>query len=317
MAVISRKSQERIKLDLYDKKLIFYLSQNSREPVNSLAKKLKISPQRTNYKIERLKKEILEPAIFMNFTLLKIPQYMIYLKDYSKEHIEQLMQSKEIYFLMQCVGAYQWIINVVTDDIETFCLKYLPDVHFEIYPVIRSIPDDYNPFNLSITPDLLKTDKAIELNNIDYSLLAYLIQHPIEPATKISEATGFDRKTITERIKKYLKSNLIQKFRYGINIFKISRIAYILRLEVVPNKKKQLLAHIRANIYSGFVFESYNQYAMHYLPPSHNELIKFVENLKAFDPNLKIDVLQNTEFFKVQLVPDVVVDVLKGRISRS
>ena len=314
MAVISTGPQPQLKLDIYDKKLIFYLSQNSRAPISSLAKKLKISPQRTQYKIERLKKELLEPAIFMNFPLLSIPSYLIFLKDCPKETITALMAADEIYFLMQNIGTYQWALNVVTDDIDQFCTTYLGTSHFEIHPIRKAIPDDYDPFNLKIPPVPLREDKACALDTKDHLLLRYLAEHPTASLLTIHQATSIDRQTIKARIQHYEATNLIQKFRYGINIFKLGCIAYLLRVHITPAAKKQVLASLRSNRYSGFIFASYNTYTMHYLPPGHHDLITFIEDIKAQHPDVQIDVMQNTEFFKVDLVPKKVVDLLTKRI---
>lgn len=311
MATISKGPTPQLKLDLYDKKIIFYLSQDSRIATSTLAKRLRISQQRTQYKIERLKKELLEPAAFMNFQLLDIQQYIIFTGSLDDETIEALMQAKEIYFLMQSLGEYQWIINIVTNNIDEFCKKYLGKVHFKIQLIDKATPDDYNPFHLNIKPDPLKQDKPLTLDAKDYRLLSHLARHPDHPITTISEATGLDRKTISKRNTAYTKNNLIQKFRYSINIFKLGCIAYILNIQYAPNNKEQLLEHIRKDHYAGFVFTSTNEYTMHYLPPSHTELRAFIKTLEAVEPTIKIQVMQNTEFFKVQLVPDSVAHLFQ------
>ena len=123
MAVISTKAGEKVNLDLYDKKIIFYLSQNFRIPLTELAKKLRISPQRLKYKIERLKKEVLSPAMFLNFPLLDISSYMIFVHKLKEEQIKKLFLNNSVYFLMQSIGEYQWAINVVANDVEDFCKK--------------------------------------------------------------------------------------------------------------------------------------------------------------------------------------------------
>jgi len=313
MAVISKEFQGQVKLDLYDKKIIFYLSQNSRMPISEIAKKLSISSQRVQYKIDRLKQEVLEPAAFMNFPLLDIPSFIIYTQQLDDNTIEQLMESKEIYFLMQSLGKYQWVINVVTEDIELFCKEYLSDKHFEIYPIIKSIPDDYNPFNLSIKPNLLKKDQKKQLDTKDYQILKHIAKNPLDSLINIQSKLEIDRKTIKSRIKQFEDNNIIQKFRYGINIFKIGCIAYILKIEVIPKNKQRILEEIRQNNFSGFIFESYNNFTMHYLPPSHNEIREFTKYLESIDPTIKIDVIQNTEFFKVKLVPEIVGEIFEKR----
>lgn len=317
MAIISNKSENTTNLDLYDKKIIYYLSQDSRIPVTELSKKLKLSQQRTQYKIERLKREILEPAAFMNFSLLDISSYIIYVEKLSDETVEKLLKSDSIYFFMQTMGKYRWVLNVVTNDINSFCKKYIPDDYIEINPIVNAIPDDYNPFNLKIQPIPLKKNKKLQLNTKDYMLLSYLAKQPIDSILKISNETKIDRKTIRDRIKLYKETNLIQKFRYGINIFKIGHLIYTLKMQTTAKNKKLILEHIRKNIFSGFVFESYNNFTMHYLPPSHKELLEFIKELESIEQDIKIDVLQNTEFFKVDLVPEIVTKILKEKIKET
>jgi len=317
MAVVSKVAQEKIALDVYDKKLIFLLSQNSRMPITKIASTLKISSQRAQYKIERLKKEILEPAPFMNFPLLGIPSYIIYMQQLEEREIEKIMESKEIYFLMQSLGKYQWVLNVVTETIENFCETYLGEKQFDIYPIIRSIPDDYNPFHVNIEPLPLRKNISTTLDEKDYVLLTHLARRPIDSFSSIHAATSIDRKTIKKKMQQFESCNIIQKFRYGINIFKIGHIAYILKIKVTSLQKKKVLAFIRNNHYSGFVFESYNLFTMHYLPPSHNEILQFTKELQTIAPSSEIDVIQNTEFFKVALVPDVVPEIFKKRMKQK
>lgn len=317
MAVISKNSQEPISLDLYDKKIIFYLSQDSRMQVSALAKKLRISSQRTQYKIDRLKKELLDPAAFMNFNLLDIPSYMIYTKHLSEDVMQQLIDADEIYFMMQSIGSYRWVLNVVTDDIDSFTKNYFSDTLFDIFPITRSIPDNYNPFNVSIKPLPLQQDKQLLLKSNDYLLLKHLSSHPTDSILTISQETGLDRKTIREKITMYLNHNIIQKFRYGINIFKIGMIAYFLKITFPVKMKSQLLTHIRQNRFSGFIFESFNTFSMHYLPPSHNELFEFIDSVEKMHSSIEVDVVQNTELLKVNLVPMSVAKIFTKRISKK
>lgn len=315
MAVASSPLQEKIKLDLYDKKIIFYLSQNSRMPLTELAKKLRISIQRCKYKVSRLQKEILEPVAFMTFPLLDINSYIIFTPQLDQETTERIMRDDSIYFLMQSIGKYQYVINVVTNNISEFCNEYLSKHHIEVHPIINTYADDYNPFNLAIAPKPLLPNKKIELDKKDYQILAHIGEKPTNSLIDIQQATKIDRQTIKQRIKRFEEANIIQKFRYGINIFKIGYIAYILKISVTPQNKKKILQTIRNNIYSGFVFESYTNFTMHYLPPSHKELFEFTKKIEEIDSTVQIDVIQNTEFYKVDMFPKNAINILKDRFK--
>jgi DNA-binding Lrp family transcriptional regulator len=313
MAVISNPHQEKLKLDLYDKKIIFYLSQNSRMPINEIAKKLKISIQRCKYKIERLKKEILEPAMFLTYTLLEMKSYIIFAPQLSKETCTTLLNEDEIYFMFQSIGKYQYVLNVITDNIDMFCEKHFSEKHVEVLPVINSYADNYNPFKLNIPSGELKKNKKIDLDKKDYTILSHLSRKSDDSLLSIQAAIHIDRQTIKQRIKKFEESNIIQKFRYSLNVFKIGSLAYIIRLKVVAKNKKIILAHIRSNDFSGFVFETYDGFTMHFLPFTHNEVFDFTQSLLDVDSTLQIDVIQNTEFYKVNLVPGVVAEEFEKR----
>ena len=50
---------------------------------------------------------------------------------------------------------------------------------------------------------------------------------------------------------------------------------------------------------------------MHFLPPSHKEVFEFIRKLESADPTIRIDVIQNTDFYKVELVPKSAVRILR------
>ncbi|MFQ5531406.1 MAG: winged helix-turn-helix transcriptional regulator [Candidatus Nanoarchaeia archaeon] len=315
MAIISTRPEKRIKLDLYDKKIIFYLSQNSRMLVTDLAKKLKLSPQRVKYKIERLKKEIISPAMFLNFPLLNIPSYMIFIRNLDEKQVEKLFTDESIYFVMQSIGEYQWAINVVTDNIKHFCEKNIGEDNFVIKQIIHTYADNYNPFNLDIKPIPSKKDKKIKLDKKDYIILKDLALNPTSSLLEIQARAKIDRQTIKQKIKKIEEANIIQKFRYSINLFKIGFITYLLDIETTPLKKERILQTIQQNNLSGFVFETLTGFSMHFLPKTHEELFKFIKSLEKVDPKVKINVFQNTERFKVDLVPKSVERIFEDRIK--
>ena len=317
MAIKSLIPQRPIKLDIYDKKLIFYLSQNSRIPKKELSNQLRISLPRTLYKIQRLEQEILSPAPNINFPLLGIDSYAIFAQDLSDEMCKKLLETSSCWFFDQSIGKYKYVMNVITNNIEEFCKKFLGNTHFDIYPIIRYIPDDYNPWKLDLKPNQIKNNNPIQLDSKDYKILAHISKNTTDSLLEISNATGIDRQTIKERLDKLLKSNVIQKFRYGINIFKIGFLVYILKLNVKPQEKEKILPYLRANPYSGFIFEIINGYVMYFMPPSHNELFEFTNKIQSLDNTILIDAIQTTEVFKVELVPDSVISIFEERVKKE
>ncbi len=314
MVLKSFAAQDKIKLDLYDKKLLFYLADSSRTPQSELAKKLGVSLQRVHYKIQRLQRELINPAVILNYPLLDIPSYIIYVERLDETTKNRLMETSALLFFMQTIGKYQYYMVVVTSGIQNFCKEHLPNTVIEVDPIIKHIPDTYyNPFKLDLTPEPLKKDKEYNFDKKDYKILAHISEHPLHSLLEIQANTKIDRQTIKERLSKLEKSNVIQKFRYAINIFKLGMILYFLKIEIPMAAKEKLLPHLRQDVYSGFVLELYTGFVMYYMPPSHNELFEFVEKIKTLEPMARVDILQCSEFFKVEPVPQSVVEIFKKR----
>jgi DNA-binding Lrp family transcriptional regulator len=313
MAVISIPTQKKIKLDLYDKKIIFYLSQNARIPLSELAKKLNISLQRCKYKVDRLKKEILSPAPFLTYPILNLKSYIIFTPQLYPKDADDIIKEESIYFMLQSLGKYQYVINIITENIEQFCEQHLGKYHIEILPIINTYADDFNPYNLKIPKKQLLKNKNIDLDKKDYKILSHIGKKSDDSILEIQNATNIDRQTIKQRLKKMEDSNIIQKFRYSLNVFKIGSLAYILRLKVIPQNKKIILETIRNNNFSGFVFETYDGFTLHFLPFSHNEVFEFIKQLSDADSTIQIDVIQNTESYKVDLVPKNVIKEFEKR----
>ena len=88
---------------------------------------------------------------------------------------------------------------------------------------------------------------------------------------------------------------------------------YVIKLNIPPKYKDELLKLLRNDDYSGFVFETHTGFVMHYLPPSHRELFSFTEKIEKSFSSVQLEVIQNTEFFKVDMVPQRALDIFKER----
>jgi len=60
---------------------------------------------------------------------------------------------------------------------------------------------------------------------------------------------------------------------------------------------------MRADNYSGFVYETPSKYFMYYMPPSHREIFEFIKKIKEVDSTSKIEVIQTTEILKLNPIP--------------
>lgn len=312
-----KDTPERLKLDKQDKKILFHLSRDMRIPKKPLAKKLRISEQLLHYKIERLKHELITPITLFNYQLLGLNMYLLLLGRLKETDLQKILSHDSLIFSIRTLNKNEYILNLLTDDILNFCKENLADYHIRVIPIIKQIPDFYNPFNINEKEILqIKKDKKIVLDNKDYKILLHIAKYPEDFVLKISNTTKIDRQTIKKRISRLIDSNIIQEFRYSLDIFKLGFTTYFLKVKTIPKLKQKILNLIRNNSYSGIVFETYSEYIFFYLPPSYRDLYSFTEILKQEDPTIDIEIIQSTEFFTLRPIPNFFLKFLERKIKK-
>ncbi len=317
MVISTIGKQELIKLDMFDKKILWELEDNLRISRKQLAKKIRISEERLHYKIERLTKELIEPSIILNYPLLGISQYMILLDKLDEERLKKLRDEAPLFALIQTIGKYQYVLYVLTEDLEAFCKQFLPNQNLEIFPIIKGIPDDYNPFKFKKRQLEKKTTKSISLDKKDYKILCSLSKNPADSLVKLSEKSKIDKKTVKSRIKRLQEGDIIQKIRFAINVFKLGVTAYFLKIDTTPENKEKIISAIRQDCYSGFIYKTYTGLFMWYMPPSHKELFELTKSLESIDKKIKIDSMQSADVIKLETVPGKVLEILKERAEEN
>ena len=314
MALTTIDNQETLKLDEVDKKLFYYLSQNIRYPRNELAKKLRVSKEKLNYRIERLLKTIIEPIVLFNFPLFGFKSYYIFTNQLSKERIEQLSDHDEVYLLTQNVGRYNHTIHVVTFDIEQFLKKHLGEEQFEIFEINEYLDDDFNGFHIKDKQKKRKTTNIQSLDLIDYKILAELYQNPIASYLQLANDSGIDRRTIKKRVDQLVENNYIQKFRFIVNAYKTGFQSYLLKIDFKMNQKEELILKLQSNDYSGFMYTSINSLYMWYLPTNHLELFEFTHSVEKSFQGVSIEVIQVSDVHHLSFMPKVALNYFKHKI---
>lgn len=312
MSINTYNNKEIINLDIVDKKLFFYLSQDMRWPRKQLAKKLNISSERLSYRIDRLCKELIEPILLINFPLLGINSYAIFISEQLDiDTISNVIKSREIYHFTQCIGTYRHVIHIVSEDITFFISSYLSEAIISyVVPIYGYYPDNFNGFGIDDKPLLTNTDKPIILNEYHRSVLISLIDSPTASMLEISQKTGIDRRVVKKYFDELTSTNAIQKFRYILNSYKTGFSTYFLLIYYPLSIKTKLINYLRTNKFAGFIYESYGFLYMWYLPPSHEELFSFITEIETHFKKVSIKTLQPTNIYQLTFVPKILKEIL-------
>ena len=117
-----------MKLDLKDKKLLYWLDQNSRATNKALAKKVGLSEQAIGYKLKRLKEEgiIKKYVTFVNTIALGYMHYKVLLRlrnanvKKEQEIISILAKNENIRWIVSCSGRWDINFSILARDSEEF-----------------------------------------------------------------------------------------------------------------------------------------------------------------------------------------------------
>ncbi|MBD3252470.1 winged helix-turn-helix transcriptional regulator [Candidatus Pacearchaeota archaeon] len=222
-----------MKLDAYDKKILEILLGNSREPISSISKKIRLRRENTNYRINRLlKKRIIKGfnTIFNN-ELLNMDHYGVFLemRNLNAETETKILQilEKDPYVTWMGVSAGKWsivfdlmaprnkdldkILRAMLDKLGDFVINYVAQKIYDAEHYQQKI------IGLRYVPKKQPDKKPkIKLDKIDWKIITLLNQNSRTSYVDIAVKTKLTPNAITNRIKNLEKAGYI--YGYSITI---------------------------------------------------------------------------------------------------
>lgn len=229
-----------IKLDKKNKEILFNLDMNARTPLTQLAKKVKLTPQTTKYRLAQLeKKQIIRDYVtFFDISKFGYLYYRLYIRyenvtpEIEKKIISYFKNHKNTVWFVSLTGRWDLEVLFVARNFIHFNKilkeiygKFPNKLHNNITSV--SIANYHHPrgylvnkkTNIQVSyggePEKIKIDK------IDSKIIHLLNQNARLTSVQIGNKLGLNYKTIQLRIKKLEKKEIIQAYRTWIDYKKI------------------------------------------------------------------------------------------------
>lgn len=233
------KDYEKIKLDVKDKKILDLLSENSRMPISTISKKVEISREVTNYKINRLLNlGIIENFIpKINFRKLGFNTYHIFLMvdasnnlNYMIDYLKSLKETLfifeysdkwdlEIVVLAKNIRKLDKLVSSIQAKFSTIIMERIELLEINTYQSILFSyyfnKDKIN--NLEQKKSIIKT----KIDNNDLDILKELSINSRKSTYLIASQMALNADTIGLRIKKLQRENIISKFSIQANLSKL------------------------------------------------------------------------------------------------
>lgn len=233
---------DRFKLDLKDRKILYELDADARKPCSKIAKKVGLSTEVVNYRIKRLEDEgiITQYQAVLNLSKLGVRQFKICLSFQHltpkklEEIIEKLKKISSAKWIVSSKGNWDLIIALETDSIEK-----IDSIKNEILSLFEgyinkkaiSICTEASTFNRNYLLEnrshlereriLVNSDKETKLEDIDLDIIKKLSENARKPLINIASELKKSVRIVDYRIKQLIKYKVITGFRIALNYQKL------------------------------------------------------------------------------------------------
>jgi len=252
-----------LKLDLKDRKILYYLDVDSRQSFSSIGKKVGLHRKNVVHRVNKLKEE---GVIFNFFTYIdpsklgyNIVRFYFVLQyttpEIKKKIIEELVNSKYSLYVNICEGQIDLSVYFAVKNIYKF--QHVWDQFLRKYRnyFARTLFSHFcyeNMYNYSLLLDENSekiTDRTnvmnygggpkIEVDDLDLQILRLIAPKARMPTTEIAQKLDVTAATINTRIKNLQKSGVIKGFKIEIIVSKLGYNYYRLDIDLKEYKYRQ------------------------------------------------------------------------------
>ncbi len=255
-----------MKLDSINKKILSELDLNARISISELARTLRISREVANYRLKLLEKGGIIDGykLFVDHSALNLKMYRVYFKFYSiaKEDYQKLVKSLVEDTMVFWVGETEGFVDLVFGVLSKSALdfhQFYQKIIEQFRPVIKR---DY--VHEIITYSYLNRAYIFPKNNkqrqemvigkntpkkydsVDVKILKRLSENSRVSLIKIAGELKMESASIIYRIKQLEKKKIILGYKANINLNKINRQFYTLKMYLSNfNNKQSLLSYLK------------------------------------------------------------------------
>lgn len=242
----TKKVKKEVELDLTDRKLLYALDLDARQSYSEIGKKLRISKQVVQYRINRL---IERGVITYFYTMLDTAKlgylgFRVYMKlqdaspEREQEIVDYLVNNEYSWWVVSVDG--KWDVNLLIwfkdvhefeDFWRQFLLRYRKNIQNRLLSIFTTLYHYKRAYFLDNVPDeskveLVSRGPEVKLDKGDLSILKTIAMNARMPVLEISERVGISPRIVSHRIKKMMALGVIQGFRPMIDLNRIGYVYY-------------------------------------------------------------------------------------------
>jgi len=235
---IAEHSGSKMELDVKDKKLLVLLSEDSRQTINDLAKKVRLKRDTVAYRLKRMEKQgiILRYYPTINYEMLGYHQFHVFfVVDEANEGDKQkfieclknypgtlsMMEYSDRWdfewvFLAKSLGEFDHVVNVVCGNFSNIIQERLKLIHrSNFYSIL--LPYDFHDMKRK-QKHFKMPKKRVDADKKDRKILKELSLNARQSTYELSKKIGLSPDAIRVRIKRLEESNVIVRYTVLLNL---------------------------------------------------------------------------------------------------
>jgi DNA-binding Lrp family transcriptional regulator len=272
-----------VKIDVKDKKILYELVNNSRQPLSIIGKNVGLSREVVGYRINRMEKEgviINYPALIycgnIGLSMARFYFNFQFMNPKTKQELLDFFKKSEIVTMVaELSGNYDLQVNLYTssiynneiglkfnkfyDELQKKYRRYFDEQIGTIFTGSNTFDlafllDDKDAKPLHIAPN---RGMQFEIDELDLNILRKLAKNARIPTAQLANELNTTVTTVNKRIKRLEEKHLFMKFWANIDWTKIGYRQYDIEINLKDySKKNDIINYIRKNQHILFIMHS-------------------------------------------------------------
>ncbi|HLC73339.1 MAG TPA: Lrp/AsnC family transcriptional regulator [Candidatus Nanoarchaeia archaeon] len=318
-----------IKLDIYDKRLLYELDKNSKMKLQQLSKKLRRSKQFTLYRIKKLEEEniITGYNAIVDMSKLGYFTFRVYFKFQQttigdgKNFVKLVREKfKQVWTITDMHGKWDYALFLGVKKISEFhdiwdgiMLKYKPKIRNYNVAVYAPVYNFNRTFFLESSAEVIERVYGIgekeELDELDWELIEVYANNVRQSSLEIAKKLKISPDTVRTRIRKLEQRKIITGYKVGLNLEPLGYVGYRVDLQLISSRRNKELFQFckqHKNIYQINKSIGGADFETEVIVKNLNELLLVIDEIKTKfgDVVMDVDYFGFSTFHILQYIPD-------------
>ena len=299
-----------IKLDLKDRKILYQLGLNARQPNSKLAKNVGLSKEVVHYRIKRLESQDIIKTYYpiIDLSALGYLSFRVYLglidasPQKEKEIINFLVKCKETLYVYDIEGPFDVAFGIAVKEIREFesfynefkdnFKSYMDKEQISLFTAVYHFNRNYlleqkAQKNLA---GIVGRSKLVEHDEIDWNILSLLSKNARILLTDIAEKLSIPERTVAFRIKRLEQKKIILGYK---PLLDLNLLGYdYFKLDIVlkdTSKIKNLMNYAESNPFVMYIDRTIggSDFEFDVEVKNKQQLLEIVEDLRTKFPEIR------------------------------